>query len=225
MTSVVPAKLKMLTWPPAPTGTMTMFGTVGAGDEVDVRGGRTGRAGRVHREVRTVRGARGRDVQGHGGDAGGGHAATTDDGDALLTGVLERTRGVEGVVDGGKAAAGLEQTGRVHTGDRCRRRGEPGEDVDDQVRAPGEVVQADLARSTDRDDHHVRHGLTGRHVDVRGGGAGGACGNTVTNDPAVGSVTVTFNATAPTPLAGTPPRFSTVRFVVLLAPTAPVPAN
>ncbi len=48
-------------------------------------------------------------------------------------------------------------------------------------------------------------------------------GNTVRNDPVVPLVTVTFNATAPTPVAGTPPRPSTDSFMVWPAPSFPAP--
>ena len=47
----------------------------------------------------------------------------------------------------------------------------------------------------------------------------------VTNETAVGPVAVTFNATAPTPLPGTPPRPAIVKFVVDAGPTAPPPSN
>ena len=50
-------------------------------------------------------------------------------------------------------------------------------------------------------------------------------GNTVTKLDAVGPVTVTFNATAPTPDGGTPPRPSTGRSSVVCAPTAPMPCE
>jgi hypothetical protein len=49
-------------------------------------------------------------------------------------------------------------------------------------------------------------------------------GQTVRNDGAVGSVTVTLSATAPTPVAGTLPRPTTVMVVVTPWPIAPVPA-
>src|SRR6478735_7960648 len=50
-------------------------------------------------------------------------------------------------------------------------------------------------------------------------------GHTVTKLGADGLVTVTFNATVPTPDAGTPPRPVTERFNVWPGPTLPTPAN
>src|SRR6185295_13808302 len=49
-------------------------------------------------------------------------------------------------------------------------------------------------------------------------------GHTVRKDAADGSVTVTFNATAPTPVAGTPPRPTTTIDVSAPAVIFPVPA-
>src|SRR6478735_4009883 len=49
-------------------------------------------------------------------------------------------------------------------------------------------------------------------------------GHTVRYDAAVGSVTVTFSATAPTPVAGTPPRPTTTMVVSTPALSFPVPA-
>ncbi len=56
-------------------------------------------------------------------------------------------------------------------------------------------------------------------------GRGDPAGYTVTNPGAVGPVTVTFNTTAPTPPAGTPPRPATVRSTAAPPPRAPPPAN
>ena len=50
-------------------------------------------------------------------------------------------------------------------------------------------------------------------------------GYAVMNPDPVGSVAVTFNTTAPTPDAGTPPRPTTVRSTLLLWPGAPPPAK
>src|SRR5438445_24577 len=54
-------------------------------------------------------------------------------------------------------------------------------------------------------------------------GRGAPLGETVTKPDAEGSVTVTFNTTAPTPDAGTPPRPTTLTSIVAPWPTAPPP--
>src|SRR5436190_5870147 len=56
-------------------------------------------------------------------------------------------------------------------------------------------------------------------------GRGPPEGHNVTNDDSDGSVTATFNATAPTPDAGTPPRPSTSSSMVSWAPRRPAPTN
>jgi hypothetical protein len=50
-------------------------------------------------------------------------------------------------------------------------------------------------------------------------------GHTVRYESDEAPVEVTFNATASTPVAGTPPRPRTVRFNVCPAPIGPIPEN
>jgi hypothetical protein len=56
-------------------------------------------------------------------------------------------------------------------------------------------------------------------------GRGAPAGHTVRNPAAVGFVAVTFNATAPTPPVGTPPRPVTVTFTEPPWPIGPIDAN
>ena len=188
------------TSPAADTGVSTALGDVGVGLEVEARR-LTDRATRGDREVAVLRRARRRDVEQHGFDARGRNQTTRQIGQLHLEWRRRTDRDLGDRPQCGRGSwAGVEHA--------CRGDGrEPGvlggptvhvdDEVDRNVRR-----EADLPRRRDRHDHEVGGSLPAWKLRLDASPTG-PHGVTVTKPNCVALVAVTFNETAPTPVAGT----------------------